>query len=60
MKGDMGSMRFSRDRHVSMKYDERRITLHDQSDKEYVIMAARHMAARAGFDETNQFMIATK
>ena len=54
-----GKVIVKKDRHVSMKYDERRITLFDQSDKEYVVMAARHMAARAGFDETNQFMIAT-
>ena len=42
-----------------MKHDERRILLFEQNDKEQVIMAARHMAARAGFDEVNQFLIAT-
>jgi serine/threonine-protein kinase RsbT len=41
------------------KYDERRILLSNQNDKEQVIMAARHLAASAGFDEVNQFLIAT-
>ncbi len=39
--------------------NERRITLFDQSDKEQVIITARYLAAEAGFDETNQVLIAT-
>ncbi len=42
-----------------MNFNERCITLCDHSDKEQVIMTARHLAAAAGFDETNQFLIAT-
>ena len=42
-----------------MDLDERRITLFDQSDKEQVIITARYLAAEAGFDETNQVLIAT-
>jgi serine/threonine-protein kinase RsbT len=41
------------------KYNERRILLSNQNDKEQVIIAARHLAASAGFDEVNQFLIAT-
>ena len=41
------------------KYDERRILLFDQNDKEQVIIAARRLAAAAGFDEVTQFLIAT-
>jgi serine/threonine-protein kinase RsbT len=44
---------------VWMKDDERRIPLFDQSDKEQVIIVARQLAAKAGFDEVNQFLIAT-
>jgi len=42
-----------------MKDNERRITLFGQSDKEQVIMTARCLAVEAGFDETNQVLIAT-
>ena len=42
-----------------MDLNERRITLFDQSDKEQVIITARYLAAEAGFNETNQFLIAT-
>ena len=42
-----------------MDHNERRITLFDQSDKEQVIITARYLAAEAGFDETNQVLIAT-
>ena len=45
--------------HLQMKFNERRITLFDPSDKENVVMTARYLAAEAGFDETNQFLIAT-
>ena len=45
--------------HLQMKYNERRITLFDHSDKEQVVLTARYMAAEAGFDETNQVLIAT-
>jgi serine/threonine-protein kinase RsbT len=48
-----------KDGSVRMQDDERRIQLFDQSDKEQVILVARHMAVRAGFDEVNQFLIAT-
>ena len=41
------------------KNDERRIRLFDQSDKEQVVIASRYMAARAGFDEVNEVLIAT-
>ena len=41
------------------KYDERRILLFDPNDKEQVIIAARRLAAAAGFDEVTQFLIAT-
>ena len=44
---------------LQMKFDEKRITLFDPGDKEQVIMTARHLAAEAGFSETNQFLIAT-
>ena len=44
---------------LQMKDNERRITLFDQSDKEQVIMTARCFAVEAGFDETNQVLIAT-
>ena len=42
-----------------MDLNEKRITLFDQSDKEQVIITARYLAAEAGFDETNQVLIAT-
>jgi serine/threonine-protein kinase RsbT len=42
-----------------VKFNERRITLVDPSDKERVVMTARYLAAEAGFDEINQFLIAT-
>jgi serine/threonine-protein kinase RsbT len=42
-----------------MENEERRIPLSDHTDKEQVVMAARCMAARAGFDEVHQFLIAT-
>jgi len=42
-----------------MQNDERRIRLFDQSDKEQVVIVARCMAAKAGFDEVNQVLIAT-
>ena len=42
-----------------MKCSERRIILFDSSDKEQVIIAASNLAAEAGFNETNQFLIAT-
>ena len=42
-----------------INFNERRITLFDQSDKEQVIITARYLAAEAGFDETNQVLIAT-
>ncbi len=42
-----------------MKLSERRIILFDSSDKEQVIIVARNLAAEAGFNETNQFLIAT-
>jgi serine/threonine-protein kinase RsbT len=45
--------------HLQMKYNERRITLFDHSDREQVVLTARYMAAEAGFDETNQVLIAT-
>ena len=45
--------------HLQMDFNERRIALFDHSDKEQVIMTARYMAAEAGFDETNQHLIAT-
>ena len=45
--------------HLQMKYNEKRIMLFDHSDKEQVIMTARYLAAEAGFNETNQFLIAT-
>ncbi len=41
------------------KFSERRIVLFDSSDKEQVIIAASNLAAEAGFNETNQFLIAT-
>jgi len=44
---------------LQMKDNERRIKLFDQSDKEQVIMTARCLAVEAGFDETNQVLIAT-
>jgi serine/threonine-protein kinase RsbT len=44
---------------LRVKFDERCITLFDHSDKEQVVMTARHLAAEAGFDEINQFLIAT-
>jgi serine/threonine-protein kinase RsbT len=44
---------------LQMKDNERCITLFDQSDKEQVIMTARCLAVEAGFDETNQVLIAT-
>ena len=46
-------------KNLQMKDNERRITLFDQSDKEQVIMTARCLAVEAGFDETNQVLIAT-
>ena len=48
-----------RDEHLQTDFNERRIALFDHSDKEQVIMTARYMAAEAGFDETNQHLIAT-
>ena len=42
-----------------MNFNERCITLCDHSDKEQVIMTARYLAAEAGFNETNQVLIAT-
>ena len=45
--------------HLQMKDNERRITIFDQSDKERVVITARHLAAEAGFDEVNQHVIAT-
>jgi serine/threonine-protein kinase RsbT len=44
---------------LQTKHQERRIPLYSQSDKEQVIIVARNMAAEAGFDESNQFLIAT-
>jgi serine/threonine-protein kinase RsbT len=41
------------------KYEQRRIRMYDQSDKEQVVLSARHMAALVGFDEVNQVLIAT-
>jgi serine/threonine-protein kinase RsbT len=45
--------------HPRVKFDEKRITLFDHSDKEKVVMTARYLAAEAGFGETNQLLIAT-
>ena len=45
--------------HLQVKLNEKRIKLFDHSDKERVIMTARYLAAEAGFNETNQFLIAT-
>ncbi len=45
--------------HLQMKFNERRITMLDHSDKENVVMTARYLAGEAGFDETNQFLIAS-
>ena len=45
--------------HLKMKDNERRITLFDHSDKEQVVITARYLAAEAGFDETNQHLVAT-
>ena len=45
--------------HLQMKDNERRITIFDQSDKEQVVITARHLAAEAGFDDINQHLIAT-
>jgi len=45
--------------HLQMKDNERRITLFDHSDKEQVVITARYLTAEAGFDETNQYLIAT-
>ncbi len=42
-----------------MDLNARRIALFDPSDKEQVIITARYLAAEAGFDETNQVLIAT-
>ncbi|NIQ88272.1 MAG: anti-sigma regulatory factor, partial [Deltaproteobacteria bacterium] len=39
--------------------NEKHVKLFDHSDKEQVIMTARYLAAEAGFNETNQFLIAT-
>jgi len=44
---------------LQIKDNERRITLFDHSDREQVVLTARYMAAEAGFDETNQVLIAT-
>ena len=44
---------------LQIKDNERRITLFDHSDKERVVITARYLAAEAGFDEINQFLIAT-
>ncbi|MEJ2165591.1 MAG: anti-sigma regulatory factor [Desulfobacterales bacterium] len=54
-----GKAAVNKDRAAPAKYDERRILLFDRSDKEQVIITARHLAAAAGFDEVNQFLIAT-
>lgn len=48
-----------KERVAPTKHDERRIRLSDQNDKEQVIITARHLAALAGFDEVNQYLIAT-
>ena len=53
-----GSATVKKREHLQMKFNEKRITLIDHSDKEQVIMTARYLAAEAGFDETNQFLIA--
>lgn len=45
--------------HLQMKDNEQRITIFDHSDKEQVVITARYLAAEAGFDETNQHLIAT-
>ena len=45
---------------LQIKDNERRITLFDHSDREQVVLTARYMAAEAGFDETNQVLIATE
>ena len=45
--------------HLQMKYNERRLTLFDHSDREQVVLTARYLAAEAGFDETNQHLVAT-
>jgi serine/threonine-protein kinase RsbT len=52
-------MTMKKDRPVRMTYDEERIPVFDHGDKEQVVIAARHLAARAGFDEVSQFLIAT-
>ena len=54
-----GSTTLKKNEHLQMKYNEKRIMLFDHSDKEQVIMTARYLAAEAGFNETNQFLIAT-
>lgn len=54
-----GKATVEKNEHLQMKYNERRITLFDHSDKEQVVMTARYLAAEAGFDETNQVLIAT-
>jgi serine/threonine-protein kinase RsbT len=45
--------------HLQTKDNDRRIKIFDQSDKEQVVITARYLAAEAGFDETNQHLIAT-
>jgi len=59
LKTMKGKAVVKKERIAPAKYEERRILLSDQNDKEQVIIAARHLAAVAGFDEVNQFLIAT-
>jgi serine/threonine-protein kinase RsbT len=54
-----GKAMVKKDGPVRTKDDEKRIPLLNLSDKEEVIIVAKSMAARAGFDEINQFLIAT-
>ena len=54
-----GKATVEKNENLRVKFDERRITLFDPGDKERVVMTARHLAAEAGFDEINQFLIAT-
>lgn len=49
----------AKNENLQMEFKEKRITLSDPSDKERVVMTARYLAAEAGFDEINQFLIAT-
>jgi serine/threonine-protein kinase RsbT len=54
-----GKATVEKNEHLKMKFNEKRITLIDHSDKEQVIMTARYLATEAGFDETHQLLIAT-